>query len=118
MERWWAYRIASPQACSDAVIAMDAFRENLVAGLGVIAKGYEGDPELLYVFVNANDPTDDEVVQIEAVMSSYGEKTALTYDELMVRDPRPHLVVSGPISSIVSALRTSYPGQVLARRSH
>lgn len=116
MERWWAYRVRDVQAAADAVIAMDGFPESLVGGLGVIVKGYEGDPEVFYVFVNANDPTDEQAAQIEGVMAQFGESTALTLHDLTESDPRPHLVASGPADNVLFALQASYPGLIRERR--
>jgi hypothetical protein len=120
VERWWAYQVPSPQAAYDAVTALDAFPGSLVGGLGVVARGYEGDPELYYVFINANDPSPDDLRQIEAVASRFGSVTDLTLDGLMYTDPRPHLIASGPVEDIQLALRTQFLGQIneLSARSN
>jgi hypothetical protein len=80
--------------------------------LGVVAKGYVGDPELYYVFINANNPSADEEGQIEAVASRFGSVTDLTLDDLMYTDPRPHLIAAGPAENILMALRTQFLGQI------
>lgn len=112
MERWWAYRVDSPQAAFDAVAALDPFPNSLVGGLGVALKGFVGNPELIYVFVNANDPSADEASQIEAVMARFGVVTGLTFHDLIESDPQPHFIASGPVGDILAALRAYFPGQV------
>ena len=115
MERWWAYRVESPQAAFDAVSAMDPFPEMLVAGLGVLLKGFVGDPELIYVFVNANDPSAEDARQIEAVMARFGTVTTLSYKDLMESDPLPHFLASGVVGDVMAAIQSHFPDQVRER---
>jgi hypothetical protein len=118
MERWWAYRMRDVQASADAVTAVDAFPTDLIVGLGVIIKGFEGDPEQFYVFVNADDPTAEQVAQIASTLAGFGQATSLTYADLMYKDPQPHLVASGPVESILLGLSATYPGRIREPRSN
>lgn len=93
------------------MVAMDAFPNDLVAGLGVIAKGHKGTPEDFYVFVNANDPTAADVEQIEAVMGRFGALTSPSYDDLAAPPP-PHFVASGEVETILIAMNATYPGRI------
>ena len=116
-QRWWTYKVNGPQEGADAMLAFDAFPLDLVVGMGVAAKGYEGDSELFYVFVNADDPEPAEVEQIEAVLGRFGSPTGLSFEDLMAA-PQPHFVASGVTDQILMALSAQFGVKPTDRRSN
>lgn len=114
-ERFVAYLVDGPQAAADAVAALDAFPLDRLVGLGVFAKGYEGNPELFYVFANLKSPTVDEERVLRATMGGFGRRTEKSFHDLADTDPRPHFIASGPVEVILEAIAAHFPGRVKSR---
>ncbi len=89
-------------------MALADWPEDRLIALGVYAKGFEGDPELFYVYTNARDLTVEEERQLEAAAGAFGALTKLTFRTLM-SPPTPQFVATGVAEKIVAYVEDACP---------
>ena len=94
------------------MLALGSWPEDKLIGLGIYAKGFEGNPELFYVYTNARDLTLAEERQLEETASTFGDLTKLSFRSLMAA-PTPHFFATGVAETIVAALEEAYPAAKL-----
>ena len=111
-ERERIYRVPGPREARAAVLALDSWPEDKLIGLGIYAKGFEGNPELFYVYTKARDLTPAEELKLEDTADAFGDLTKLSFRSLMA-PPTPHFIATGVAENIVIALEERYPAAKL-----
>jgi hypothetical protein len=107
--REWIYEVAGPREAAGAIGVLDRLPLDKLVGLGIFAKGFEGDPERFYVYANVADATPEDERKVTLPMAEFGKRTTLTFNNLFYDDPRPHFTATGPGVTILIGLKAAYP---------
>lgn len=103
------YCVPGPAEAAGVVRRLDVLPPDRLVGLAVIARGYRDDPEEFYVFANTEDLSERERALIVDTFTAFGTPTSLTIQQLAWGTPKPHLLASGDVDTIIPTLQAYYP---------